>query len=253
LRFRGQSQVAWSAAVVRSGSKEHKPKRSVPDMLVHVFFGVNLSAIVVIAICGAIAGLLGVVLRSLALDLGDSAVNWLVAGLMFLAGAGAEGLGFKPRVLFIPFWFVGLVVLVVHSFNEWGWWGLISAGVALLGVLGWLGYRTEKQEWQQAPESLEELKVALLSEDEQVAWDHLKTAFFVPEVFDLDPVMVEHDLQVLALMLEHLGDRLGEPERADIRRLERAMQSVRQGDVEGVKPEVFQAVKSIIECRATGD
>ena len=239
--------------MVHSEFEEPKPKRNIPDTLVQVFFGINLSAIVVIAVCGAIAALLGIVLRSLALDLGDSAVNWLVAGLMFLAGAGAEGLGFKPRVLFIPFWFVGLVVLVVHSFNEWGWWGLISAGVALFGLLGWLGYRTEKQEWQQAPESLEELKVALLSEDEQVAWDHLRTAFFVPEVFDLDPLMVEHDLQVLALMLEHLGDRLSDPERADVRRLERAMQSVRQGDVEGVKPEVFQAVKVIIECRAADD
>jgi hypothetical protein len=183
--------------------------------------------------------------------------NWIIGSAALVVGAIASLAGVRARFFWIfPVWFIGLGILVIQTFYSFGGWGLLAALGGLVGAVTLLviaGWRIEKSEWKNAPAALAEAKVALLDEDDDTLWAQLTKAFFVPGTMTLTAEMCAHDREVLALIREHMGDRLW-PEAIDaVDALDVLLQEAAAGgDKVEIEASTFAAVRRLIESKGAG-
>ncbi|MCK6509950.1 hypothetical protein L6R29_08300 [Myxococcota bacterium] len=165
----------------------------------------NLQGLIVLAASGLLAGLIH--LFSPFLHLPHRLFGIGIA--LVLVGVLADTIRFHARLVFLPVWVFGWLVMGVGAWQRWGWLAGLGAWGSLLlltFLLASLVYAAEKKHWRQAPASLQSARSALEAGQRDAAWQHLQRALCLPSILPMDSSMYEHNRQIVRLLLSLLGD-----------------------------------------------
>jgi len=163
----------------------------------------NLWALVV----GGVIAVLGLTIHGMApAAFSDANMGWTIGAMVTVLGACAEVIGIRPRLFFMPFWFIGTVILGFTVYGHYGAVGLLIPMVAVAFVIWWMmksAARREAAAWKEAQESLPQLKSFAGDFHAPQFWKLVKSSLCLPIARGVTAELLRHDLEVAQTVLQN--------------------------------------------------
>jgi len=161
----------------------------------------NLWALLV----GAIIAFAGMMLYTVApAAFNEAHAGWTIGVLITAIGGGAEFVGLRARLFFLPFWFIGTVVLGFAAYSRFGIVAVLIPLVSAVVAIWWLirsSNKRQAQNWTKAQASVPTLKDFAGDTTTVEFWKLVKDCLYLPLHREMTTEILTHDLQVAQAVL----------------------------------------------------
>lgn len=155
--------------------------------------------------------------------LGSTYGDLIIGAVTFVIGTGLEIFGVKGRVLFMPVWLLGILMIGYQLFVLFGFLGVVGAlclvSLAIFVHLK-VSHAQERKRWAEAQRRILELPSLTTSPDRQSFWKCVKDTCVLPTNVPFDSSVASHHRTVLRYVLEATDAELDSTDRELLRKLD---------------------------------
>jgi len=161
----------------------------------------NLWALLV----GAIIAFAGMMLYTVApAAFNEAHAVWSIGILITAISGGAEFVGLRARLFFLPFWFIGTVVLGFAAYTQFGIVAVLIPLVSAVAAVWWLirsSNKRQAQNWTKAQASVSTLKDFVGDTATLEFWKLVRDCLYLPQHREMTTEILTHNLQVAEAVL----------------------------------------------------